>query len=182
MMANTQEMNNSSINTEVDVLVEDTSLDHLPFDQVCSIMSTKSQEEIDKFVKRMNRLLDEYEEKKKEAEKENAEEEMKLDIWNAHVRDEIIGIKMKDGDIFVGNSRFSMNTNYTSTEQLKSLFHFDFKLANGVPIGYHIGGDYVDLFTSNIKHIFIMNPIEVADANKYANMAPEFIKRLLPGF
>jgi hypothetical protein len=178
MMANTQEMNNSSINIEV----EDTSLDHLPFDQVCSIISTKSEEEIAKFVKRMNRLLDEYEEKKKEAEKENAEEEMKLDIWNAHVRDEIIGIEMKDGDVFVGKSRFSMNTNYTSTEQLKSLFHFDFKLANGVPIGSHIGGDYVDLFTSNIKHIFIMNPIEVADANKYANMAPEFIKRLLPGF
>jgi hypothetical protein len=145
-------------------------------------MKTKSQEEIDKFVKRMNRLLEAYEEKKRKAEKENVEEEMKLDIWNAHVRDEIIGIKMKDGDVFVGKSRFSMNTNYTSTEQLKELFHFDFKLANGVPIRSHMGGDYVDMFTSNIKYIFIMTLIEVADANQYPNMAPEFIKRILPGF
>ena len=183
MMAN-QEMNNSSTNREVDVLVEedDTSLDHLPIDESFAIMATRPQEEIDKFVKRMNKLLEAYEEKKRKAENENAEEELKLDIWNAHVRNEIIGIKMKDGDVFIGKSRFSMNTNYTSTEQLKSLFHFDFKLANGVPIGSHIGGDYVDMFTSNIKHIFIMTPIEVADANKYANMAPEFIKRLLPGF
>ena len=61
MMANPEEMNNSSINTEVEV--EDTSLDNLPFDEVCSIMSRKSEEEIDKFVKRMTRLLDAYEEK-----------------------------------------------------------------------------------------------------------------------
>ena len=152
MMAN-QEMNNSFINTEVDVLVEedDTSLDHLPIDESFAIMATKPQEEIDKFVKRMNKLLEAYKEKKRKEEKENVEEEMKLDIWNAHVRNEIIGIKMKDGDVFIGKSRFSMNTNYTSTEQLKSLFHFDFKLANGVPIGSHIGCKHINIITTNMR-------------------------------
>jgi hypothetical protein len=137
-------------------------------------------EEDKKFMERMNKLdelLTKYE-KLKEKEKE---EEMKLEIWNAHVRNEIIGIQKKDGDIFVGKSRFSMNTNYTSVEQLKELFYFDFKMANGVPFGYHIGGDYVDIFTSNIKEVFVMTRSEVADANQYPNMAPEFIKRLLPG-
>ena len=137
-------------------------------------------EEDKKFMDRMNKLdelLTKYE-KLKEKEKE---EEMKLEIWNAHVRNEIIGIQKKDGDIFVGKSRFSMKTNYTSVEQLKELFYFDFKMANGVPFGYHIGGDYVDIFTSNIKEVFVMTRSEVADANQYPNMAPEFIKRLLPG-
>jgi hypothetical protein len=139
-----------------------------------------NDEEHEKFMKKMERLdelLTKYE-KLKEQEKE---EEMKLEIWNAHVRNEIIGIQKKDGKIFVGKSRFSMNTNYTSVEQLKELFYFDFKMANGVPFGYHIGGDYVDIFTSNIKQIFVMTETEVADANQYPNMAPEFIKRLLPG-
>jgi hypothetical protein len=128
-------------------------------------------EEDKKFMERMNKLdelLTKYE-KLKEKEKE---EEMKLEIWNAHVRNEIIGIQKKDGDIFVGKSRFSMNTNYTSVEQLKELFYFDFKMANGVPFGYHIGGDYVDIFTSNIKEVFVMTRSEVADANQYPNMAP----------
>ena len=139
-----------------------------------------NDEEHEKFMKKMERLdmlLTKYE-KLKEQEKE---EEMKLEIWNAHVRNEIIGIQKKDGKIFVGKSRFSMNTNYTSVEQLKELFYFDFKMANGVSFGYHIGGDYVDIFTSNIKQVFVMTRSEVADANQYPNMAPEFIKRLLPG-
>jgi len=137
-------------------------------------------EEHEKFMKKMERLdelLTKYEKLK---EKEN-EEEMKLEIWNAHVRNEIIGIQKKDGNIFVGKSRFSMNTNYTSVEQLKELFYFDFKMANGVPFGYHIGGNYVDIFTSSIKQVFVMTRSEVTDANNYPNMAPEFIKRLLPG-
>jgi hypothetical protein len=177
MMSNT---NSNEINN-LEVEVEDTSLDHLPIDESFAIMAGRSQEEINKFVKRMNRLLDAYDEKKRKAMEEEKAEDMKLEIWNAHVRNEIIGIQKKDGDIFVGKSRFSMNTNYTSVEQLKELFHFDFKMANGVPFGYHIGGDYVDIFTSNIKQIFIMTRSEVADANQYPNMAPEFIKRLLPG-
>lgn len=175
------EMNNSSNNREVEVEVEDTSLDHLPIDESFAIMAGRSKEEIDKFVKRMTRLLDAYEEKKRKITEAENEEEMKLEIWNAHVRDEIIGLQMKDGKIFVGKSRFSMNTNYTSVEQLKELFHFDFKMANGVSFGYHIGGDYVDMFTSNIKRVFVMTPTEVSDSNQYPNMAPEFIKRLLPG-
>lgn len=145
----------------------------------------EEEEEVDKqFMERMNRLdelLTKYE-KLKEEEIEKEKEEMKLDIWNAHVRDEIIGIEMKDGVVFVGKSRFSMNTNYTSIEQLKELFYIDFRLANGVPFKYHIGGGSVDLFISKFKRVFIMTPVEVADANQYANMAPEFIKRLLPGF
>ena len=157
MTSNVEEMNNISSTT---VEVED--------------------EEHEKFMKKMERLdelLTKYE-KLKEKEKE---EDIKLEIWNAHVRNEIIGIQKKDGDIFVGKSRFSMKTNYTSVEQLKELFYFDFKMANGVPFGYHIGGDYVDIFTSNIKEVFVMTRSEVADANQYPNMAPEFIKRLLPG-
>jgi hypothetical protein len=67
-------------------------------------------------------------------------------------------------------------------EQLKELFHFDFKLSNGMPFDYHIGGKTTSLFTSDIKQIFVMTESEVADANQYANMAPEFIKRLLPGY
>ena len=139
-----------------------------------------NDEEHEKFMKKMERLdelLTKYE-KLKEKEKE---EDIKLEIWNAHVRNEIIGIQKKDGDIFVGKSRFPTNTNYTSVEQLKELFYFDFKMANGVSFGYHIGGDYVDMFTSNIKQVFVMTRLEVADANQYPNMAPEFIKRLLPG-
>jgi hypothetical protein len=144
------------------------------------LIDEEEDEEHEKFMKKMERLdmlLTKYEKLKEE----DKAEDMKLEIWNAHVRNEIIGIQKKDGNIFVGKSRFSMNTNYTSVEQLKELFYFDFKMANGVPFGYHIGGDYVDIFTSNIKQIFIMTRSEVADANKYANMAPEFIKRLLPG-
>jgi hypothetical protein len=170
-------MANHNCNEEV----EDTSLDHLPIEESFAIMRGRSKEEIDAFIKRMTRLLDAYEEKKKQANIFEEEEEMKMEIWNAHVRNEIIGIKKKDGDIFVGKSRFSMNTNYTSVEQLKQMFHFDFKLANGVLFGSHIGGDYVDIFTSSIKCVIIMTPREVSDANQYANMAPEFIKRLLPG-
>jgi hypothetical protein len=89
---------------------------------------------------------------------------------------------MKDGDIFVGKSRFSMDTNYTSIDQLKEMFDINFKMANGVPFGYHIGGGSVTLLISKIKQIFVMTESEVADANNYPNMAPEFIKRLLPGF
>jgi len=162
-MSNTQEMNNNPL-----IKMEDNSKYE---DQ------EEDSEEDKKFMEKMNRLdelLTKYEELK--------EEEMKLDIWNAHVRDEIIGIEMKDGVVFVGKSRFSMNTNYTSTEQLKQLFHIDFRLANGLPFGYHIGGGSVDLFTSKIRRIFLMTPREVSDANQYANMAPEFIKRILPGF
>jgi hypothetical protein len=173
---------NSNKMNNLEVEVEDTSLDHLPIDESFAIMAGRSQEEIDKFVKRMNKLLDAYDEKKRKAIEEEKEEDMKLEIWNAHVRNEIIGIQMKDGDIFVGKSRFSMDTNYTSVEQLKSLIDFNLKLANGVPFGCHIGGDYVGIFTSNIKDVFVMTRSEVADANQYANMAPEFIKRLFPGF
>lgn len=158
MTSNVEEMNNNHLIKEED----------------------EDNEEDKKFMERMQKLdelLTKYE-KLKEQEKE---EEMKLEIWNAHVRNEIIGIQKKDGNIFVGKSRFPTNTNYTSVEQLKQLFYFDFKMANGVPFGYHIGGDYVDIFTSNIKQVFVMTRLEVADANQYPNMAPEFIKRLLPG-
>ena len=88
---------------------------------------------------------------------------------------------MKDGVVFVGKSRFSYGENYTSVVQLTEMNDINFKLANGVPIGYHIGGKSVNLFISNIKQIFVMTESEVADANQYPNMAPEFIKRLLPG-
>jgi len=140
------------------------------------IKEDEKDEEHDEFMARMRRLdelLTKYEKLK--------EEEMKIDIWNAHVRDEIFGIQMKDGYIFVGKSRFSMDTNYTSIDQLKEMFDIDFKMANGVPFGYHIGGGSVSLSISKIKQIFVMTESEVADANNYPNMAPEFIKRLLPG-
>ena len=129
-------------------------------------------EEHEKFMARMRRLdelLTKYE-------KMN-EEDMKLDIWNAHVRDEIIGIEMKDGVVFVGKSKFSYGENFTSVDQLKEMTDIKIQLANGVPFGYHIGGKSVNLFISKIKRVFVMTESEVADANQYANMAPEFIKR-----
>jgi len=156
MTSNVEEMNN---NVDVDeTYVKETDAE---------------EARIDHFIERFDKLLKTYEER--------MAEDMKLEIWNAHVRDEIIGIQMKDGDIFVGKSRFSMNMNYTSVEQLKEMFDIDFKLANGVPFDSHIGGKYVGIFTSKIKQIFVMTESEVADANNYPNMAPEFIKRLLPG-
>jgi hypothetical protein len=170
MMGNTSciEMNNSSTKVEDDdkslVKVEDEDKDK------------EEEEKHEEFMKRMRRLdelLTKYEKLKAE--------DMKLEIWNAHVRDEIIGIQMKDGVVFVGKSRFSYGENYTSVDQLTEMNDINFKLANGVPIGYHIGGKSVNLFISNIKQIFIMTESEVADANQYPNMAPEFIKRLLPG-
>lgn len=161
MMANTQEMNNPLIEKE---------------DKKEEVEEVEDHE---KFMERMNKLdelLTKYE-KLKEKEKE---EDMKLEIWNAHVRDEIIGIEMKDRAVFVGKTRFPMNTNYASLEELKQMFYIDITLANGVPFKYHIGGGSVDLFTSKINRVFIMTESEVADANQYPNMAPEFIKRLLP--
>jgi hypothetical protein len=89
---------------------------------------------------------------------------------------------MKDDVVFVGKSRFSMDTNYTSVDQLKEMFDIDFKMANGVPFRYHIGGGRVSLLISKIKQVFVMTESEVADANQHANMAPEFIKRILPGY
>ena len=153
MTSNVEEMNNNNVKAGDDA-AEEARIDH--------------------FIARFDKLLKTYEER--------MAEDMKLEIWNAHVRNEIIGIQKKDGNIFVGKSRFPMNINYTSVEQLKNLFYFDFKMANGVSFGYHIGGDYVDMFTSDIKQVFIMTSTEVKDANQYANMAPEFIKRLLPGY
>ena len=128
---------------------------------------------IDHFIARFDKLLKIYEER--------MAEDMKLEIWNAHVRNEIMGIQMKDGDIFVGKSRFSYGENYTSVDQLTEMTDIKFTMANGVPFGYHIGGRSVNLLISKIKQIFVMTESEVADANQYANMAPEFIKRLLPG-
>ena len=140
------------------------------------IEDKKEDEEDEKFMARMRRLdelLTKYEKLK--------EEDMKLEIWNAHVRDEIIGIEMKDGVVFVGKSKFSYGENFTSVDQLKEMTDIEIKLANGVPFGYHIGGGSVKLFISKIKRVFVMTPTEVADANQYPNMAPEFIKRILPG-
>ena len=154
-MANTQEMNNNPL------IKEDEN---------------DKDEEHDEFMARMRRLdelLTKYEKLK--------EEDMKLEIWNAHVRDEIIGIEMKDDVVFVGKSRFSYGENFTSVDQLKEMIDIRVKMANGVPFGYHIGGGSVNLFISKIKRVFVMTPTEVADANQYANMAPEFIKRILPG-
>jgi hypothetical protein len=160
MMGNTKEMNNNN--------VEDKS-------STIEVRETEAEEaRIDHFIARFDKLLKIYEER--------MAEDMKLEIWNAHVRNEIMGIQMKDGDIFVGKSRFSYGENYTSVDQLTEMIDFNFKMANGVPIGYHIGGRSVNLFISNIKQIFVMTETEVADANQYANMAPEFIKRLLPGY
>lgn len=144
------------------------------------IEDTKEDEEHDEFMARM-RKLDDLLTKYEKLKEEEKQEEMKLEIWNAHVRDEIIGIEMKDGAVFVGKSRFSYGENFTSVDQLKEMIDIEFKLANGVPFGYHIGGGSVNLLISKIKRVFIMTESEVADANQYPNMAPEFIKRLLPG-
>lgn len=149
--------------------------DNTIFAKVEEVEVEETEEEkarIENFIERFDKLLKIYEEK--------MIEEFKLDIWNAHVRNEIICLQMKDDNIFVGKSRFPMNINYTSVDQLQQLFYFDFKLANGVTFDYHIGGDYVSIFTSNIKQVFVMTPTEIDDANQYANMAPIFIKRLLP--
>ena len=136
-------------------------------------------EEEEKFMVRMRRL-DELLTKYEKLKEEEKQEEMKLEIWNTHVRDEIIGIEMKDDIVFVGKSRFSYGENFTSVDQLKEMTDIEIKLANGVPFGYHIGGGSVKLFISKIKRVFVMTPTEVADANQYPNMAPEFIKRVLP--
>lgn len=139
----------------------------------------EEEEDHEKFMERMNKL-DELLTKYEQLKEKEKEEDMKLEIWNAHVRDEIIAVEMKDGKIFVGKTRFPMNRNYTSLEELKQLFYIDITLANGVPFKYHIGGGSVDLFISKINRVFIMTESEVTDANQYPNMAPEFIKRLLP--
>ena len=139
----------------------------------------EEEEDHEKFMERMNKL-DELLTKYEQLKEKEKEEDMKLEIWNAHVRDEIIAVEMKDGKIFVGKTRFPMDTNYTSLEELKQLFYIDITLANGVPFKYHIGGGSVDLFISKINRVFIMTESEVTDSNQYPNMAPEFIKRLLP--
>ena len=176
MMGNTSciEMNNSSTKVEDDdkSLVKEEDEDKYKEEDEDKDKD-KEEEEFMKRMRRLDELLTKYEKLKAE--------DMKLEIWNAHVRDEIIGIQMKDGVVFVGKSRFSYGENYTSVVQLTEMNDINFKLANGVPIGYHIGGKSVNLFISNIKQILIMTESEVADANQYPNMAPEFIKRLLPG-
>ena len=176
MMGNTSciEMNNSSTKVEDDdkSLVKEEDEDKYKEEDEDKDKD-KEEEEFMKRMRRLDELLTKYEKLKAE--------DMKLEIWNAHVRDEIIGIQMKDGVVFVGKSRFSYGENYTSVVQLTEMNDINFKLANGVPIGYHIGGKSVNLFISNIKQIFVMTESEVADANQYPNMAPEFIKRLLPG-
>ena len=160
MMGNTKEMNNNNVEDKSSTIeVEDGEAE---------------EARIDHFIARFDKLLKIYEER--------MVEDMKLEIWNAHVRNEIIGIQMKDGDIFVGKSRFSYGENYTSVDQLTEMTDIKFTMANGVPFGYHIGGRSVNLLISKIKQIFVMTESEVADANQYANMAPEFIKRLLPGY
>jgi hypothetical protein len=164
MMQDTKEINNFSTKLEYD----DKSLKEEEEDE------DEKHEEFMKRMRRLDELLTKYEKLK--------EEDMKLEIWNAHVRDEIFGIQMKDDVVFVGKSRFSMDTNYTSVDQLKEMFDIDFKMANGVPFRYHIGGGRVSLLISKIKQVFVMTESEVADANQYANMAPEFIKRILPGY
>jgi len=165
MTSNAKEINNNNVEDKSSTIeVEDGEVKDNEVEEA----------RIDHFIERFDKLLKTYEERMKE--------EMKIDIWNAHVRDEIIGIQMKDGVVFVGKSRFSMDANYTSIDQLKDMIDIDFKLANGVPIGYHIGGRSVNLLISNIKQVFVMTETEVADANQYANMAPEFIKRLLPEY
>ena len=160
MMGNTKEMNNNNVEDKSSTIeVEDGEAE---------------EARIDHFIARFDKLLKIYEER--------MVEDMKLEIWNAHVRNEIIGIQMKDGDIFVGKSRFSYGENFTSVDQLTEMTDIKFTMANGVPFGYHIGGRSVNLLISKIKQIFVMTESEVADANQYANMAPEFIKRLLPGY
>jgi hypothetical protein len=178
MMGNTSciEMNNSSTKVEDD----DKSLVKYKEEEEDEDKDKEEEEKHEEFMKRMRRL-DELLTKYEKLKEEEKAEDMKLDIWNTHVRNEIIGIEMKDGVVFVGKSRFSYGENYTSVVQLTEMNDINFKLANGVPIGYHIGGKSVNLFISNIKQIFVMTESEVADANQYPNMAPEFIKRLLPG-
>ena len=173
MMGNTSciEMNNSSTKVEDDdkSLVKEEDKDKDKYKE-----EEEKHEEFMKRMRRLDELLTKYEKLKVE--------DMKLEIWNAHVRNEIIGIQMKDGDIFVGKSRFSYGENFTSVDQLTEMTDIKFTMANGVPFGYHIGGRSVNLLISKIKQIFVMTESEVADANQYANMAPEFIKRLLPGY
>lgn len=127
---------------------------------------------IEHFTARFDKLLMVYEERMKE--------EFKLEIWNAHVRDEIIGIELRDGDFFVGKTSFPLNANYTSLEALKKLFHISFNMVNGVPFSYHIGGKTASIFISKIKDVFVMTSAEIENSRNYANMAPEFIKRLFP--
>jgi hypothetical protein len=174
--------NKVDVMAEVEVEEDDTSLDHLPIDEAFAIIAGKSQEEIAKVVKRLNNMLNQYKKLKgiQEA-KEKEDEDMKIDIWNAHVRNEIIAFEMKDCKVFVGRPMFSRSVNYTSVDMIKQLFHFDLRLANGVPFGYHIGGEKEEIYIPNIKYIILMTPNEVADSNKFHNCAPEFIKRILPG-
>jgi len=127
---------------------------------------------IQHFIARFDKLLMVYEERMKE--------EFKLEIWNAHVRNEIIAIELRDGDFFVGKTTFALNENYTSLDALKKLFHISFNMANGVPFGYHIGGKTASIFISKIKNVFVMTDPEIENSRNYANMAPEFIKRLFP--
>jgi hypothetical protein len=176
-------MNNKvEVRAEVEVEEDDTSLDHLPIDEAFAIIAGKSQEEIAKVVKRLNNMLNQYKKLKEiQEEKEKEQEDMKIDIWNAHVRNEIVAFEIKDGKVFVGKPMFSRSVNYTSVEKIKQLFHFDLRLANGVPYGYHIGGEKEVIYIPNIKHIFLMTPNELEDSNKFHNCAPEFIKRILPG-
>ena len=72
---------------------------------------------IDHFIARFDKLLKTYEKR--------MEEEMKLEILNAHVRNEIIAFEMKDCKVFVGRPMFSRSVNYTSVDMIKQLFHFD---------------------------------------------------------
>ena len=170
-----QEMNNNPL-FEVEDKDKDEDKDKNKEEDEYEEHDEEHDEEHEKFMARMRRLdelLTKYEKLK--------EEEMKFEIWNAHVRDDIIGIEMKDDVVFVGKSMFSCGENYTSVDQLKEMIDIKFKLANGVPFGYHIGGGSVNLLISKIKQVFVMTESEVADAKQYANMAPEFIKRLLPG-
>ena len=174
-----QEMNNNPL-FEVEDKDKDEDKDKNKEEDEYEEHDEEHDEEHEKFMARMRRL-DELLTKYENLKEEEKEEDMKLEIWNAHVRDEIIGIEMKDGVVFVGKSKFSYGENFTSVDQLKEMIDIKFKLANGVPFGYHIGGKSVNLLISKIKRMFIMTESEVADANQYANMAPEFIKRLLPG-
>ena len=172
----------NKVNVEEEFEEEDTSLDHLPIDEAFAIIAGKSQEEIAKVVKRLNNMLNQYKKLKEiQEDKEKEQEDMKIDIWNAHVRNEIVAFEMKDGKVFVGKPMFSRFVNYTSVEMIRQLFHFDLRLANGVPYGYHIGGEIEGISIPNIKYIILMTPNEVYDSNKFHNCAPEFIKRILPG-
>ena len=102
MTSNVEEMNNNNNVKAGDDETEEARIDH--------------------FIARFDKLLKIYEER--------MVEDMKLDIWNAHVRNEIIGIQMKDGDIFVGKSRFSYGENFTSVDQLTEMTDIKFTMAN----------------------------------------------------